>query len=138
MRCWDDGVGPAYDCYGLLIRSYCDVTGIDPNLWPEGYRHVRDAWQHALQVGDIMSQLDGPHEGTLPVFYRRYTIHGSSQVVPAHIGVVSGMSADGDITYIHANPRRGIVEQVQLHTTDRLLGFIALREQPWALSLHNE
>lgn len=126
QACREYGVGPdAFDCSGLVIHSICQTAGLEPKNWPLEMRHVRDMWQ-AAEGGDqglAISQQIEP--GSLLVTPRKWLVGGVQQKMPGHIGIVSRVE-DDEVWFIHANPKAGLVEEVQLKDTDNVIGAMVM------------
>lgn len=124
-ECLVAGMGPAsFDCSGLIIQSASDVLGVSTTDWPADLRHVRDLWS-------LAPASNGTHEapqltvGSLAIMKRQYDIAGQRQVVPGHIGIISDISHEA-VTFIHANPEKGVVEERPLRTLTTLMGAMSL------------
>ena len=84
-----------YDCSGLVIRSLCDVIGINPKDWPMEFRHSYQlnsfASSDPVQTGDITLIESQSKDGY------RYNTH-------------MGIQSDGD-ALIHASGKSQLVER---------------------------
>ena len=130
-RCRNVGLGPAFDCSGLVIRSICDVLGVDPQDWPPDMRHVRDMWGMSLGQGELAA-LGSSAIARLVVFRRYYDTPTGPLEVAGHVGMVSTVDSTGSFTFVHADPRTGRIEERSSMTSQTMLGFIALAEGPGA------
>lgn len=122
--CFADGIGPAFDCSGLVIASICKALGRPVDAWT-GPRHVRDFWCAARQDDQRMS-FDAPAVGSLLVAPRIYTVAGELRVVPGHIGIITRANENEPIRWIHANPRDGKVEESTVVSSGVPLGAVSL------------
>ena len=63
--------------------------------------------------------------GSLLVTGRYYLIGAQTEYVPGHIGIVTGIER-GEISFLHASPRAGLVEERPLMTTATMMGSITV------------
>ena len=86
-----------------------------------GLRHVRDIWQSALsQAGPF--RIGRLSVGSLLITHRQYTINGERTIVPGHIGVITNV--DDSLSFIHASPIAGKVEERPLKTLQTIVGCV--------------
>ncbi len=120
-NCFDNGLGPAFDCSGFVLRAYADVTG-----WQTGQfgnlRHVRDIWGAAQDNQSPFTKGEFA-VGNLVVTARTYTINGEQVTFPGHIGIVTDTLTP---RFIHANPRAGCVRERSLRAQIALMGYVTL------------
>jgi hypothetical protein len=122
--CFSSGIGPdVFDCSGLIIRSICDVQGVEPFKRSNGTRHVRDMWQ-AAESGNQFVRTTELEIGSLLVTHRSHMIHGKPVSLPGHIGVISELGVAPKI--IHASAAVGEVEERALKTQHTVLGTLAV------------
>lgn len=86
-RCLAVGMGPEFDCSGLVIVSACDVLGVGAEAWSADRRHVRQmASQDLLRSDDRLANQLVP-AGWLPVFGAFIRIRGHNRLRPVHVGI---------------------------------------------------
>jgi hypothetical protein len=85
-------------------------------------RHVRDMWDAALSATYPFQAIE-PTAGALIVMRRNYKIRDKTVSIAGHIGILTDAES---LTFIHASPATGRVEERPLRTTQSLLGGIAV------------
>jgi hypothetical protein len=113
-------MGPEiFDCSGFIVRSVCDVKGVDVSAWPTGMRHVRDMWKTSgrplknlatLTVGDILVE--------------EYTYISQDKTRPGHIGIV--VASGEEPLWLHASPKQEKVLISEVPTDAKLLGTVSV------------
>lgn len=87
-------------------------------------RHVRDIWKSAQNGGNGFKNT-GQQIGNLLVTRRSYTTNGVITNYPGHIGIITELTGE-QITWIHASPPAGLVEERSLRTLSTILGSITV------------
>lgn len=111
-----------YDCSGLVIRSLCDVIGMDPKTWPMKFRHSYQlnsfAGSNSVRTGDIALIESQSKDG-----YRYNT----------HMGIQSEgnllIHASGKSRLVERSIPMGIIISMRSLDTIRLLEAIVLLEE---------
>jgi hypothetical protein len=118
-KCYADGLGPdVFDCSGFIVRTICDVTGLD--IAKRGLRHVRDMWE-AAQAGEYSLTTTTCAPGSIIVTERVYDFGRR----PGHIGIITSLATELP-TFIHASPSAARVEERPLLRLDTTLGYMTI------------
>jgi cell wall-associated NlpC family hydrolase len=122
-QCLSADLGPeSFDCSGFVLQAIQDVMGAQSGQPSSGIRHVRDMWE-AAKTTTYPFRLVEPADGTLIVMRRSYKIRNETVSIPGHIGILTSTE---NMTFLHASPAVGRVEERPLRTTSTILGGIAI------------
>jgi|GEM_PF-5277555 len=124
------GEGRRFDCSGFVLTAIADVLGCDKECFTD-IRHCRQLY-HLAAVERLAEGMSGdPHQyiGKLAIMQRRWTMDdGSEQAVPAHIGIITGVTDNNMPILLEAQaskPYKSVVERPLL-TTQTTVGILAI------------
>ena len=121
--CMEIGLGPEqFDCSGFVLRTLADVTGYE--IEPE-FRHSRQIWADA-QAGQRLFVPADEAVGNLAVYAHVWDTPEGPKAVPAHVSIVTAMSADGQTRVVHSRTAENRVAETIINR-ERIIGFVAIR-----------
>lgn len=110
-----------YDCTGVVLGCYY-YAGIDLTLaFPDYTGNGVSRIYHYLKDSELLYKTEDPAPGDIIFWDNTYDRNGDGEENDylTHMGMVVKAEENGQITYIHANYRKGIVfEQMNLKRPD--------------------